>query len=80
MRNSRTILKLDTGLSPGVVTMVSALEHIGVVVTGSGEVYTVTYKKGSKTRVPLPDNHGKKPVRVEKNNKTGCIFHFLLSN
>ena len=76
--DSRTCVRLELGLE---VSLVSALAHTGLVVTPGGELYTVTYKRGSKTRVEVEAEVTSKmrPIRLEKNNESLCLVHYQIN-
>ena len=49
---ARTVTRLDLGLGPGhSVSLVAALATTGLVVTSTGSLYSVSYKRGSKNQV-----------------------------
>ena len=49
---ARTVTRLDLGLGPGTsVSLVAALATTGLVVTSTGSLYSVSYKRGNKNQV-----------------------------
>lgn len=73
--DNRTCVRLELGLE---VILVSALAHTGLVVTPGGELYTLTYKRGNKTRIEMEAEltNTMRPTRIEKNSESLCLVHY----
>ena len=73
--DNRTCVRLELGLC---VCLVSALAHTGLVVTPGGELYTLTYKRGNKTRIEVDAEltATMRPTRIEKNSESLCLVHY----
>ena len=72
--DNRTCVRLDLGLC---VCLVSALAHTGLVVTPGGELYTLTYKRGNKTRIEVDAEltATMRLTRIAKNSESLCLVH-----
>ena len=73
--DNRTCVRLELGLC---VCLVSALAHTGLVVTPGGELYTLTYKRGNKTRIEVDAEltATMRPTRIAKNSESLCLVHY----
>ncbi len=73
--DNRTCVRLELGLQ---VCLVSALAHTGLVVTPGGDLYTLTYKRGHKTRIEVDAEltTTMRPTRIEKNSESLCLVHY----
>ena len=77
----RTVTRLELGLD-GVPAQLVAMVQVGVVVTDTGTIYSVSYKNKEKHLIQTQDSDQvrRRPVRIEKNNsKSVCYLHFTLS-
>ena len=75
--DSRTCVRLELGLE---VCLVSALAQVGLVVTPGGEVYSLRYKRGNKTRIEVEAEltGSMRPATIANNSESLCLVHYQI--